>query len=71
MPEPAKPRPTPRDLIRVGLWGALTAGIAYGLARGSLPVAILLMVLFGIAQRMVAFRIVRARGETPPRWWWR
>jgi len=68
--QPRARRPTGRDLLRVGLWGGLTAGVAYGLARGSLPVAVLLMVIFGVAQRLVAVRIVRARGGTPPPWWW-
>ncbi len=61
---------TPRTMLRVAAWGAATTLIAYLLSGGSIPWFIAWMLVIGITQRLVAYWIVRRRGEHPPPHWW-
>jgi hypothetical protein len=42
----------------------------YLLSGGSLVTFIILIVVIGVLLRLVAFALVRARGQWPPRGWW-
>jgi hypothetical protein len=63
------PRPTLRTLVTVAAWGAITAGIAYLISRGSIPFFIAAILVIGVAQRVIAVRVARRRGSNPPPWW--
>jgi hypothetical protein len=67
---PPTPRPTPRTLAIIAAWGALTTVLAYTLSRGALAWFIVWMLILGASQRLIAYRIVRRRGEHPRRGWW-
>lgn len=61
---------TPKTLLAVGLWGATTTVFAYLLSFGNLAVFVVLLLIIGVAVRVLAYRIVKRRGEKPPPWWW-
>lgn len=61
--------PTWRTLAVVALWGATTAAVAYLLSRGNLIAFAVIVLVIGIAQRVLAVRSVRRRGHDAPRWW--
>jgi CHASE2 domain-containing sensor protein len=63
-------RPPLRTLVAVAAWGAVSALIAWTIARGSVLVFLAVMVGIGIAMRLVARHLVLRRGQQPPRWWW-
>jgi hypothetical protein len=64
------PPPTPRKLAIIAAWGAATTVVAYALSRGAIARFILWMFSLGVGQRLIAYSIVRRRGEHPRRWWW-
>jgi hypothetical protein len=67
--QPHQRRPTPRNLLIVAAWGAATTTVAYLISGGSIPIFVVALVALGVAQRMLAVRIARRRGDHPPRWW--
>jgi hypothetical protein len=64
------PPPTPRTIAIIAAWGAATTLAAYALAGGALGWFIAWLVILGVGQRLVAYWIVRRRGEHPRRGWW-
>ena len=64
------PSPTPRALAIIAAWGAATTVAAYTLSRGAIAWFILWMLILGVGQRLIAYWIVRRRGEHPRRGWW-
>lgn len=70
---PRRPEPPPlklKTLVGVGLWGAATTLLAYGLAFGSLIRFVINIVVIGILVRVIARLVWIRMGKKPPRWWW-
>jgi hypothetical protein len=69
MPPPGPP-PTLRTLTLIAVWGAATTLGAYALAGGNIAWFIVWMVILGIGLRLLAYWVVRRRGQQPPHGWW-
>jgi hypothetical protein len=67
---PRAPSPTPRTLAIIAAWGAATTVVAYTLSRGAIAWFIVWMLILGVGQRVIAYWIVRLRGEHPRPGWW-
>jgi 4-hydroxybenzoate polyprenyltransferase len=64
------PPPTPRTLALIAAWGAVTALVAFALAGGNIAWFAVWMVILSAGHRLLAYWIVRRRGEHPRRGWW-
>jgi len=63
-------RINPRTLVAAGLWGGVTVLTAYLLSFGSLPLFVVLLVVFGVLFRVVARAVMKRKGVERPRGWW-
>jgi large-conductance mechanosensitive channel len=59
-----------RELLPVAIYGGLSAAVAFALSFGSLILFIVNFFIIGGVLRLVAWKIMRQRGQKPPRGWW-